>query len=369
MNKSDKIVISFYGFLAISFFIGVFYTSSLYDEITLPDLTPHTVSELHTTKIVDGDKELLFNLFYDVEKYPKILPKNILSVTIINKTKNVIIAREIISEQGITNSILVRHTFSPYDFHIVEVLDGDAVNTKITQKFEDLDTKVKITTDVELKLKGLLSPFVFIPKSNLEHALDTVVNSFIQYGFSKFDASERTVDDIYREILLRPADKWGLIYYSNLLRNGTFTENDIRTELLSSKEFGTLIASNNPKLLNEINPETKLFVDSLYQEILRRSVDEKGLRYWSTLLEEGYLTKSELRKELLKSQEAIDLKRFDDTRGAIKELYNDLLGREPTNSESANYKYLVDIEEMTIEGIRKDLEETKYLANSIEMKK
>mgnify|MGYP003316106537 FL=1 len=36
-----------------------------------------------------------------------------------------------------------------------------------------------------------------------------------------FDSNyEKTVDDLYREILLRPADREGLMHFSSLLENG-----------------------------------------------------------------------------------------------------------------------------------------------------
>ena len=60
-----------------------------------------------------------------------------------------------------------------------------------------------------------------------------------------------------------------------------------------------------------------------------------------------------------KSQEAIDLKRFDSTSGLIKSIFNEILNRDPTVSESSHYKYLVDIEEITEEQIRLELEELK----------
>ena len=64
----------------------------------------------------------------------------------------------------------------------------------------------------------------------------------------------------------------------------------------------------------------------------------------------------ELRKNILKSQEAIDLKRFDHTTRDIKDLFEDVLGQEPTYDELTYYKYLVDIEEITLNKIKLELE-------------
>lgn len=49
--------------------------------------------------------------------------------------------------------------------------------------------------------------------------------------------SKKIVDDLYREILRRPADVEGLRYYASLLENGEMTVEDIRKALLESNEY------------------------------------------------------------------------------------------------------------------------------------
>jgi hypothetical protein len=52
-----------------------------------------------------------------------------------------------------------------------------------------------------------------------------------------FDSKyEKTVDDLYREILLRPADREGLMHFSSLLEDGKITEDGLRELLLNSEE-------------------------------------------------------------------------------------------------------------------------------------
>ena len=94
----------------------------------------------------------------------------------------------------------------PHYEHIMEVMDGDAKGTKITQKFTDTDSVTTIHTLVELDLKGILSPFGFLPKGNLEHASNTIVTSFIDYAKISDKETNKIIDDLYREILQRPAD-------------------------------------------------------------------------------------------------------------------------------------------------------------------
>ncbi len=111
------------------------------------------------------------------------MPRNVLSVEIVNKTNNTIFAKEQISESGIATTLFVKHTFDPYVSHIIEILDGDAKNTMITQTFENIDSKTKILTHVEFNLQCILVPFSFIPQSNLEYAANTMIENFILYEF------------------------------------------------------------------------------------------------------------------------------------------------------------------------------------------
>lgn len=307
IQKTDKIIIIFYIFLAIAFVIGILYTASTFEELGLPDsIFPQPVTELQITKIVNVNQEEAFLIMTDIKNYPKILPRNIISVNIINQIDNNVLAEYEIVEHGIRTKLLVSHTIYPYDKHIVEVMDGDAKGTKLMQDFTTINTEIeklpecdqsfdgctKIDSRVELNLKGLLSPFSYLPKGNLDHASDTVISSFTNYMQLSKNETKKIIDDLYREILLRPADT-------------------------------------------------------------------EAFEYWGSLLENENITKLELRKSILKSQEAIDLKRFDSTSGLIKSIFNEILDRDPTVSESRYYKYLVDIEEITEEEIRLELEKLK----------
>ena len=293
MIKNDKITIIFYVFLAISFTIAIFYIDSTFDTTALPDIMPKPITELEIVKQVDIDKEKIFLIMTDLENYTKVLPRNIKSIEIIEDSDNVILAEYEVVEAGITSKLLVQHIMYPYYEHTIEVMDGDAKGTKITQKFTDTDSVTTIHTLVELDLKGILSPFGFLPKGNLEHASNTIVTSFIDYAKISDNETSKIIDDLYREILQRPADV-------------------------------------------------------------------EAFEHWGSLLEAEKINDSELRKSILKSKEALDLKMFDSTNSIIiKDIFNEILNRDPTKSESSYYKYLLDIEEITEEEIRLELEKIK----------
>ena len=324
IQKTDKIIIIFYIFLAISFTIGISYIASTFDTTEHIIEFPQPVTELQITKIVDVNQEEAFLIMTDVKNYPKILPRNIISVNIINQIDNSVLAEYEVIEHGIRTKLLANHTMYPYDKHIIEVMDGDAKGTKLIQDFTVINTPVgdihsiscnspfdectRIDSQVELNLEGLLSPFSYLPKRNLDHASNTVITSFTNYMEIK-TKNEKIIDDLYREILLRPADIGALEDWGSLLDTGTMTVDEIRTEILNSDEKKSLLTPQEMKTVEELDDETKKFIDDLYREILLRPADTGAFEYWGSLLESEKFTKLELRKSILKSEEALSLKK------------------------------------------------------------
>ena len=86
--------------------------------------------QIKLTKLVDVDKENIFEIMSSPELYPKVLPEIVVEVKIINQTGNVIFAEETISELGLRKKMLVKHELFPFNKHIIEILDGDANGTK-----------------------------------------------------------------------------------------------------------------------------------------------------------------------------------------------------------------------------------------------
>jgi len=322
IQKTDKIIIIFYIFLAISFTIGISYITSTFDTTEHLIEFPQPVTELQITKIVDVNQEEAFLIMTDVKNYPKILPRNIISVNIINQIDNSVLAEYEVIEHGIRTKLLANHTMYPYDKHIIEVMDGDAKGTKLIQDFTVINTEIeklpecnspfdectKIDSQVELNLEGLLSPFSYLPKGNLDHASNTVITSFTNYMEIK-TKNEKIIDDLYREILLRPADTGALEDWGSLLDTGIMTVDEIRTEILNSDEKKSVLTVQEMKTVEELDDETKKIIDDLYREILLRPADTEAFEYWGSLLESEKITKLELRKSILKSEEALSLKK------------------------------------------------------------
>jgi ribosome-associated toxin RatA of RatAB toxin-antitoxin module len=350
VNKSDKIIIFFYIFLAFSYGSYVFTYDTGLDESLLEVVMPKKITEFETSRLVDVPNNRIFDVMTDIENFPNILPKNILYVNILTKTDSVIIAEEELSEAGIKTKLFVKHTIKPYSEHIIEIIDGDAEGTIITQYFEPVDSQTKLTTKVNLKMKGVASIVPFLPKSNLVHALNTVISHFVEY--SKYDVFEIAINALYQEILDRPVDEEGLSYFSPLLRDGQITEQEIRIILFNSEER----VSMQMKPIDELSNETINIINDLYGKILFRESDSEGLLYFGNLFENG-TTSDEIRTILLESDEAQTLSLMNPIRSEIIVVYKTIFAKFPEKSVVDHYHKLIDDGLMTIEDIQKELEE------------
>ena len=309
MKKSDKKIFAFYVCLGISMLAAFAYFDSLYERPHIDlQLATDPIKRISFENIIDTVSHAsMYEVITDVENYPKVLPENILSVKILDRTNNSITAEEQIGEHGIKSTLTVKHSFVPMEKHTIEILDGDAKGTIITQNFEIFQPEgsLKITTDVELDLKGIFSFVGFLPTSSIQHAVDTTIDEFAIFAAKKSDLSENefVIELLYREVLLRQADPDGMKFYLQMLEEGHMTIDDIKNSLMKSDEYQTLLVENRISSIDEFNPETIKTIDDLYLEILGRSADLHGMLYYGSLLESGEITIEELRQELLDSEE------------------------------------------------------------------
>ena len=181
LKRKDRWILVFFIIFGVSYFSVILHTDSTFED--LPELKWFTtLEEVEYDKILKIDREKIFLAFTDVENYSSVLPENVVSVEIIDKTTDYILV-EYVLEEGIFRSTLsAKHIINPYDSQIVEIIDGDAKGTKIIQTFSDDPSGVLINTKVSLKLDGVLTAISFIPEGNFVHAIDTIISAFYDYA-------------------------------------------------------------------------------------------------------------------------------------------------------------------------------------------
>ena len=183
MKKVDKIIFIFYVFLGIGFVSLILYFDDTIERPINVDMVRLPTEKITYSTTVEVPQQKIFQVVADIKNYPKILPDNVISIRIINQTNNVLLAEEEVIELGIRTKLLVKHTFVPYEKHVIEIMEGDAKGTKIIQTFENVSaTSTKLTSNIDLRLGGILTPFYFLPKNNLIHAVENVITTFTSYA-------------------------------------------------------------------------------------------------------------------------------------------------------------------------------------------
>ena len=379
MRKKDKILISFYAFLGISLILSLSYIDSTFgcnDFYTLkeckdpehdPDERPFIqfgqtkLNEIEIELEFNVDRKKIFDVMTDVANYHLVLPHNVISVEIVEKGPNMIIAQEVLSEEGLKTTVLAKHTMIPYNEHTIEILDGDAKGTKIIQTFTGDEELTKIKTKVELKLKGILKPVYYLPKNNFAHAIGSVNTNFVQYTHILGSENAMIIDGIYRDLLQRPVDQESLGFWLDGLENATITEEEIRNQVLNSTEkkmleFNSLSIDEQ---LMIISNETKTIINNLYLDVLDRPVDKNGLAGWGILLENELMTEEEIKELIDKSEE----KQFYDyaqdaqeqREKTVREIFMLALDREPTQDELEYYTKMISDRDMENNEIYEEL--------------
>jgi len=121
----------------------------------------------------------------NIKNYPIILSEYVSSVKIINQTENIVFAEEEIENRGITTKVLAKHTFFPYDRHVIEIIDGDAESSKIDITFEKIESGTRLKSKIDIELKGLLVAFGLTPDEQLNRAIITVFTPFENDAMNK----------------------------------------------------------------------------------------------------------------------------------------------------------------------------------------
>jgi len=185
MKKLKKIIIIYVIGLAVGGITATAYHNSIIEN----GIITNVVIGFESERIVNVDQKKIFDVIADMKSYPQILEGNYISIIIINQTiqdlgVTKIFAEEKVSEAGVILTFFTEHSIRPYDFHKIEILEGDAKGTIIQVNFRDTDDGTKINTEVILRLKGLLAPFGQLTKNNLESAFDTMLDRFEEYAIN-----------------------------------------------------------------------------------------------------------------------------------------------------------------------------------------
>ena len=137
------------------------------------------------TKIVDVQRDKIFQISTDYENFTKVLPDHFKELKIIEKKENTTIIQEKIEFLGRTVNVLTKHTVEYPDRHIVTMLDGQAKGSVFNERYEIDGNKTKITIDVDFVLHGGLKIVGIFAKGKIKQSMNMVMDEFVNYAKSK----------------------------------------------------------------------------------------------------------------------------------------------------------------------------------------
>ena len=136
-------------------------------------------------KIVDIERDKIFQISTDYENFTKVLPDHFKELKIIEKKENTTIIQEKIEFLGRTVNVLTKHMVEYPDRHIVTMLDGQAKGSVFDERYEIVGNKTKITIDVDFVLHGGLKIVGIFAKGRIKQSMNMVMDEFVNYAKSK----------------------------------------------------------------------------------------------------------------------------------------------------------------------------------------
>ena len=98
-------------------------------------------------KIVNVDRDLIFEISTNYENFTKILPNYFEKLEIVEKSEKNTKIYETINFLGRTATVLTEHIVIKPDRHIVTMLDGPAKGSSFNETYEKIGIKTKITIE------------------------------------------------------------------------------------------------------------------------------------------------------------------------------------------------------------------------------
>ena len=133
-------------------------------------------------KIVNVERDLIFQISTDYEKFTEILPDYFKELEIIERNDNVTKIQEKLQFLGKTVDVLTEHVVEKPDRHIVRMLNGQSKGTVFDEKYEIDGEQTKITINVDLVLKGGLKIIGTFAKGKIKQSMNLVLDEFVNYA-------------------------------------------------------------------------------------------------------------------------------------------------------------------------------------------
>ena len=131
-------------------------------------------------KIVNKDRDSVFEIFSNFENYQSTIPQHYPSVRVRSMRGDVSVVEEHLVLGDMELLIMAKHVSQKPILHEIFVIGGDAKGSKIKQEFIELENGTKVLVDVDLKFKGKMKISVMFGKNNFKHDYENVLDDFVK---------------------------------------------------------------------------------------------------------------------------------------------------------------------------------------------
>lgn len=135
-------------------------------------------------KIIKAKRENLFNLVTDFENLPQRFPQFFKSVKVISREGNTVTTEEHVMMAGREMHQTAKHILTAAEIDDVHILSGDAKDSHIVTKYENIPEGTKITVEGDFKLAGKLKLVGFMAKGKIEKGIEEVMQEFARVAES-----------------------------------------------------------------------------------------------------------------------------------------------------------------------------------------
>ena len=129
-------------------------------------------------KIVNKDRNTVFEIFSDFKNYQRKIPQYYPSVYVRSTRGDVSIVEEHLILGDMELLIMAKHVSQKPILHEIIVIGGDIKGSKIKQEFVELENQTKVMVDVDLKFKGKMKILVMFRNKNFKQDYDRILDDF-----------------------------------------------------------------------------------------------------------------------------------------------------------------------------------------------
>ncbi|MFB5624007.1 MAG: SRPBCC family protein [Nitrosopumilus sp.] len=131
-------------------------------------------------KIVNANRDTVFQIFSNYEHYQKLVPQHFPSVRVRSIRGNVSVVEEHLILGDIELLIMAKHVSEEPILHDVFVIGGDVKGSHIKQEFIELEKGTKVLVDVDLKFRGKLMISNIFGRRDFKEDYSNILDDFVK---------------------------------------------------------------------------------------------------------------------------------------------------------------------------------------------